>query len=109
MGNRWASAAASAAARAAGSVPVALSGFARPLRPEDGEAADTRSDAEVGVAELALNDVERHALTRRLTRMRVTQLMRSEASPHAGHRGRAPQLLANVRRRHRPPRECVRR
>jgi hypothetical protein len=37
-----------------------------------------RRGAEAGVAELALGDVERHALTRELDRVRVAQLMRGE-------------------------------
>jgi hypothetical protein len=40
--------------------------------------------AEVGVAKLALNDVERHTLPSHLDGMRVTKLVRSETAPHAG-------------------------
>ena len=40
-------------------------------------------DAEVGVAELALNDVERDAFVCHLNRVRVAELMRSETSAHA--------------------------
>ena len=39
------------------------------------------------MAELALNDVERHALSGEFDRVRVTQLMRREATPHTGGRG----------------------
>src|SRR4051794_41830073 len=38
-----------------------------------------RGDAEVRVTELALDDVERHTLSRHLDGMRVPELMRSEA------------------------------
>ena len=38
-----------------------------------------RGGAEVGVAELALDDVQRHALASEFERMRVAQLVRSEA------------------------------
>ena len=37
--------------------------------------------AEVGVTELPLNDVQRHALASELERMCVTQLVRGEAPP----------------------------
>jgi hypothetical protein len=47
-------------------------------------------DAEVGVAELALDDVERYALTSHLGGVGVTELMRSETAPHAGLEGEAP-------------------
>jgi hypothetical protein len=56
-------------------------------------------DTEVGVSELALDDVQRHALPGHLDGVRVTQLVRSEAAPHAGLRSGAPQLLAHARRR----------
>jgi hypothetical protein len=39
--------------------------------------------AEVGVTELALDDVHRHALSGELYRMRVAQLVRREAAPDA--------------------------
>ena len=42
-----------------------------------------RGDAEVGVAKLALDDVERDALVCHLDRVRVPQLMRCKAPPHA--------------------------
>ncbi len=44
------------------------------------------------MAELALNDVERHALASHFHRVGVTELMRREAAPHAGLGGDAPQL-----------------
>ena len=40
--------------------------------------------AEVLVAELALDDVQRHALARELDRVRVPELVRREAPPYAG-------------------------
>jgi hypothetical protein len=43
--------------------------------------------AEVGVPELALDDVQRHTLTGELERVCVTQLVRREPSPDAGARG----------------------
>jgi hypothetical protein len=60
-------------------------------------------DPEVGVAELTLDDIQRYALPRHLDRMRMTQLMRREATPHAGLRGGAPYLLTHAGRRQRPP------
>src|SRR5918911_638402 len=43
-----------------------------------------RGHPEVGVPELALDDVERNALTRQFDGVSVTQLMRCEAPTHAG-------------------------
>src|SRR5215212_8730553 len=43
-----------------------------------------RGDAEVGVAELALDDDQRHALAGHLDGVRVAQLVRREAPPHPG-------------------------
>jgi hypothetical protein len=40
--------------------------------------------------QLALDDVQRHALPRHLDRVRVTQLMRREAPPHASLRSGTP-------------------
>jgi hypothetical protein len=40
-----------------------------------------RGRAEVGVAELALDDVERHAFARELDGVGVAQLVRREAAP----------------------------
>ena len=47
------------------------------------------------MAELALNDVQRHALTGELERVRVTQLVRREAPPDAGARGEPAELAAD--------------
>jgi hypothetical protein len=43
-----------------------------------------RRDAEVGVSELSLDDVERDAFARHLDGVRVPQLVRREAAAHAG-------------------------
>jgi hypothetical protein len=59
-------------------------------------------DPEVGVPELALDHVQRHALARHLDRVRVTQLVRREPAAHTGLHGSTPQLLAHARRRQRP-------
>jgi hypothetical protein len=58
-------------------------------------------DAEVGVAELALDDVQRHAFTSHLDSMGVTELVRSETAPHAGVEGEAwsPVSAVGPRRR----------
>src|ERR671923_1355574 len=48
----------------------------------------------VGVAELALDDDQRHALAGHLDGVRVAQLVRREASPHAGLAGDPSQLGA---------------
>jgi hypothetical protein len=48
-----------------------------------------RRHAEVAVADLALDDVERHALAAELDRVRVTQLVRRGAPAHTGPRGAA--------------------
>src|SRR4051794_25874950 len=53
-----------------------------------------RGDAEIAVAELALNDDQRHAFMGHLDRVGVTQSMGREPSAHAGGRRRAPQLGA---------------
>jgi hypothetical protein len=42
-----------------------------------------RGRAEIGVPELALDDVERYALTGELERMRVAQLVRRKPAPDA--------------------------
>jgi hypothetical protein len=47
------------------------------------------------VAELALDDVERNALTRQLKRVRVAQLVRREAAPDPGAGGEPAELRAN--------------
>ena len=46
------------------------------------------------MAKLALDDDQRHALAGHLGRMRVAQLVRRKASPHAGLAGDAAQLRA---------------
>jgi hypothetical protein len=46
------------------------------------------------VAKLALDDDQRHALAGHLDGVRVTQLVRRKASPHAGLAGDAAQLGA---------------
>jgi len=55
------------------------------------------------VAELALNDVERHTLAGELERVCVAQLMRREPAPDAGLGGEAPELAAYGSARPRPP------
>jgi hypothetical protein len=59
-----------------------------------------RRDAEVGVAELALNDEQRHALARHLKGVGMPQLVRRKPPPHTGPARRMPQVRA--RRRGRP-------
>jgi hypothetical protein len=44
---------------------------------------------------LALNDVQRHALTGELERVRVTQLVRREPPPDAGAGSNPPELAAD--------------
>ena len=56
-----------------------------------------RGDAEVRVAELALDHVERHALARQLDRVGVTQLVGREAPADAGLVGEPTQLAAHAR------------
>jgi hypothetical protein len=51
-------------------------------------------DAEVGVAEPALDDDRRHALAGHLDGVRVARLVRRKASPYAGLAGDASQLDA---------------
>ena len=43
------------------------------------------------MAELALDDVERHAFAGELDGVRMTQLMRHDAPAHAGVRGSPPE------------------
>ena len=57
-----------------------------------------RGRAEVGVTELALDHVERHALARELDGVRVAQLVRREAAPHARLGGEPPELDAHAPR-----------
>jgi hypothetical protein len=47
------------------------------------------------VTELALDDVQRHALAREFQRMRVAQLVRREAAPDAGASGKLAKLSAD--------------
>src|SRR5215212_6463367 len=60
-------------------------------------------DAEVGVAELALDDDQRDALAGHLDGVGVAELVRREASPHAGLAGDSAQLGCGLRRRPGPP------
>ena len=62
-----------------------------------------RGRAEVGVAELALDDVERHALAGELDRVGVAQLVRREPAPHARLGGEPAELDAHAGARPRPP------
>jgi hypothetical protein len=62
-----------------------------------------RRDAEVGVAELALDDVQRHALPGHLDAMGVTELVRSETASHCGVEGEPPKLCSCGRARPRAP------
>jgi hypothetical protein len=54
-------------------------------------------DSEVGVAELALDHVERHALARHLDGVRVAKLMWGEPPSHPGLQGELAQLRADRR------------
>ena len=51
-----------------------------------------RRDAEVVVAELALDHDQRHAFARQLDGVRVPELVRREASAHAGRDGGPAQV-----------------
>src|SRR5215210_5958926 len=62
-----------------------------------------RGDAEVGVAELALDDDQRHALAGHFDGVGVAELVRREASPHASLAGDAAQLGAGGGGRPGPP------
>src|SRR5215211_3255403 len=62
-----------------------------------------RGDAEVGVAELALDDDQRHALAGHLDGVGVAELVRREAPAHAGLAGDAAQLGAGGGGRPGPP------
>jgi hypothetical protein len=50
---------------------------------------------EVGVTELALDDVQRHALAGELERMRVPELVRRKAAPDPGASGKPAELAAD--------------
>src|SRR4051794_1635595 len=62
-----------------------------------------RRNPESRMAELSLDDVQRHALPGHLDRVRVTELMRRKAPPHTRTRRGTPQLLTNAARRQRTP------
>jgi hypothetical protein len=51
--------------------------------------------AEIGVAQLALDDVQRDALAREFERVRVARLVRREPAPDAGLGGEPAQLAAD--------------
>ncbi len=51
-----------------------------------------RGDAEVAVAELALDHDQRHAFVSHLDRVGVAQLVRREAAPNSGRCGGAAEL-----------------
>jgi hypothetical protein len=53
--------------------------------------------AEVGVSQLALDDVQRHALTLELERVRMAQLVRREPAPDPGADGEPAELRADGR------------
>ena len=57
-----------------------------------------RGDSEVGVAELALDHLQRDALSRHFNGMGVTQLMRREATADTGSDGQPPKLGCAPRR-----------
>jgi len=48
--------------------------------------------AEIGMPQLSLDDVERHALAGKLKRMRMTELVRCEPAPHPRADGELPEL-----------------
>ena len=54
-----------------------------------------RCGAEIGMAELALDDVQRNAFTSELERVGVAQLVWREAAPHTGLGGEAAKLGAH--------------
>jgi hypothetical protein len=56
-----------------------------------------RGGAETGMAELALDDVKRHALAGELERVRVAQLVRPEPVPDAGAGGELAELSGRGR------------
>jgi hypothetical protein len=58
--------------------------------------------AEVRVPQLPLDDVQRHALAREFERMRVAQLVPTEAAPNAGVGGEPAELRADGGTRPRP-------
>ena len=60
-------------------------------------------DAEVGMAELALDHGQRDTFACHLDRVRVAQLMRCEPASDTRYRGESPQLCPCARRRPGPP------
>jgi len=56
-----------------------------------------RGRSEIGVPELPLDDVQRHALTGEFERMRMAQLMRREPAPDARLGRQVPELAADGR------------
>jgi hypothetical protein len=60
-------------------------------------------DPQVRMPQLALDDVQWHALARHLDRMGVPQPVRSEPARDTGLGSGAPELLAHARSRQRPP------
>lgn len=56
------------------------------------------------MAELTLDDVDRHAFASKLGRMRVTKLVRREPPPDPGVSGKLAQLGSRGGRGHRRPR-----
>ena len=56
-----------------------------------------RGRAEVGVTELALDDVQRHALAGEFQRVRMAQLVWREAAPDAGLGGEPAKLRSHGR------------
>src|SRR5215211_179531 len=62
-----------------------------------------RGDAEIAVAELALDHVQRHALAGHLDRMCVTELVRCEPAPHSRSGGEPAQLGPDAGLRPGPP------
>ena len=56
-------------------------------------------DGKVAVAELALDDDQRHAFTGHLDRVGVAQLVRSESAPHSCRHSNASKLGAGAARR----------
>jgi len=62
-----------------------------------------RGNGKVRVPELTLNHEQGDTLARHLHRVRVTQLVRREASPHAGTSGCRVELRADLSERPWPP------
>src|SRR5437016_3971174 len=62
-----------------------------------------RRDAEVGMAELTLDDVERYALPRHLDGVRMAKLVRSEAATNTGASAQPAEVRTDCALRPRPP------